>query len=302
MTFPPVHQSQLAVAEGWRDYTLLDVGGGRRLETVGKFTLVRPDAQSLGAPLQPENVWRSADATFSGGADDDDDTRGRWRFQSPLPDVWPVHWQDITLNARCTPFRHLGFFPEQAAQWRAISDWVRPGSEVLNLFGYTGAASLVAAKRGARVTHVDASKKSIGYARENQTLSGLDTAPVRWIVDDALGFLRREVRRGRQYDGVILDPPKHGRGPNGEVWKIEEGLEPLLSATREVIQATKPSERPSFIILTLYALRLSHLALARVLSQTMTGMGGTITAGDMALPIEGGGFHPTAIYARWHRD
>jgi 23S rRNA (cytosine1962-C5)-methyltransferase len=303
----PITPASLVVAPDWRDYALLDTGVGNRLERVGPHRLQRPDAQALGLPALEARAWQGADAVFSGGEADDEEARGRWRFARPLPEAWPVRWRDITLMARCTPFRHLGFFPEQAAQWD-FADRVlrtRPAAagqaEVLNLFGYTGAASLVAAAAGARVTHVDASKKAIGYARENQAASGLDERPIRWIVEDALTFVRRELRRGRRYHGIIVDPPRHGRGPDGEVWQLETDLPELLNALGQLLHDRNSAAGPCFVVLTVYAVRLSHLAIARALAQALAHQGGTVEAGDMALPVEGASLHPTAIYARWVR-
>jgi 23S rRNA (cytosine1962-C5)-methyltransferase len=286
---------EILIAEGWRDYALLDSGDGWKLERVGPYTFARPEPQALWRPAKPVDEWNE-DARFSPAAAEDDD-RGRWRFNKQVPESWPIAFDDIKLHARCTPFRHLGFFPEQSAHWRWANQYLGPGANVLNLFGYTGAASLYAARSGAKVTHVDASKKSIGQARENQALSGMTDAPIRWIADDALAFVKREARRGNKYDGIILDPPKHGRGPNGEVWQIEKDFPALLEAVKDIL--SPPGQRPAFVIATLYAVRLSFVALERALAQTFEG--GEIESGEMTIPEKSGRLLPTAIYARWLR-
>jgi 23S rRNA (cytosine1962-C5)-methyltransferase len=300
-TWAPVTERrspQVLVADDWTDYGLLDSGNGWKLERVGKFRFARPEPQALWQPAAPLDQWRF-NARFSPASDEAED-QGRWRMENDLPEQWPIAFGDVTFYARCTPFRHLGFFPEQSVHWTWMRERIGPGAQVLNLFGYTGVASLAAAKAGAAVTHVDASKKAIGFARQNQDLAGLDSAPIRWIVDDALAFVKREARRGRRYDGIILDPPKHGRGPNGEVWRLDEQLWELLAALREILAAG--TERPAFLIATLYALRLSHVALARTLEAALEGFGGAFEAGDMALPEEDSGrLLPTALFARWER-
>ena len=204
------------IGESWPDYALLDSGDGRKLERYGRHRFIRPEAQALWPPATAD--WQ-ADAEFVPGADEDGG--GRWRFDRPVPrDGWPLAWDDVRFTAQATPFRHLGFFPDMAPVWT----WMRAQlagaaqPDVLNLFGYTGVGSLALASSGARVTHVDASKKSVEAARANAALSGLTQAPVRWLVDDATKFIAREGRRGRRYDGILLDPPKFGRGPDGEVW------------------------------------------------------------------------------------
>jgi 23S rRNA (cytosine1962-C5)-methyltransferase len=203
----------------------------------------------------------------------------------------------VRFHASNTPFRHLGFFPDMGAQW----DWMRsavaarPGARVLNMFGYTGVGSLIAAEAGAEVTHVDASKKAVAAARDNATLSGLGLAPVRWLIDDALKFMRREARRGSKYHGILLDPPKYGRGPDGEIWQLERDLPELVQLARQLL-----ADDAAFLILTVYAIRLSALALDALLAQTMAGAGGSITSGDMAVREDARGLLlPTAIFSRW---
>jgi 23S rRNA (cytosine1962-C5)-methyltransferase len=295
---------EILIADDWQDYLLLDSGNGGKLEQVGPFRFVRPEPQALWAPALPAKDWDSADAIFAPSSASDDDEGGRWRFNRELPENWTLRWDDIAFLSRPTPFRHLAFFPEHSVHWRFARECLQSHEgaqpEVLNLFGYTGLASLVCAKAGAKVTHVDASKKAIGFARDNQREAGLDGAPIRWICDDALTFVKRELRRGRRYDGVILDPPKFGRGPDGETWRLEANLSELLDACQTLLR-TDPSDRASargFMIATVYAVRLSYLALAQTAQQTFEG--GRWQIGEMALPHAGHDLLlPTAIFARW---
>jgi len=297
------HAPELLIADDWRDYRLLDSGNGGKLEQVGPYRFVRPEPQALWAPVRPAADWDGADAIFSAASAEDDEA-GRWRFNRELPQNWTLQWDDLAFVSRPTPFRHLAFFPEHSVHWRYARDYLNahrgPQPEVLNLFGYTGLASLVCAKAGAKVTHVDASKKAIGFARDNQQAAGLSEAPIRWICDDALTFVKREIRRGRRYDGVILDPPKFGRGPDGETWKLETDLPELLDACQTLLR-TDPNDRGSakgFMIATVYAVRLSYLALAQTAQQMFSG--GEWQAGEMCLPHEGRSeLLPTAIFARW---
>jgi 23S rRNA (cytosine1962-C5)-methyltransferase len=294
---------ELLIADDWRDYRLLDSGNGGKLEQVGSYRFVRPEPQALWAPALSAAEWDSADAIFAPAASEDEDA-GRWRFNRELPASWRLHWDDIAFLSRPTPFRHLAFFPEHSVHWRFARECLTAHQglqpEVLNLFGYTGLASLVCAKAGAKVTHVDASKKTIGFARDNQREAGLDAAPIRWICDDALTFVKREVRRGRRYDGIILDPPKFGRGPEGETWRLEEQLPELLDACQTLLRSDA-SDRASargFMIATVYAVRLSYLALAQTAQQMFAN--GDWEVGEMALPhAERALLLPTAIFARW---
>lgn len=294
---------ELLIAADWQDYRLLDSGNGGKLEQVGPYRFVRPEPQALWAPARAAVEWDAADAIFAPSSGDDEDS-GRWRFNRELPQSWTLHWDDIAFVSRPTPFRHLAFFPEHSVHWRYARERLQAHRglqpEVLNLFGYTGLASLVCAKAGAKVTHVDASKKAIGFAKDNQQAAGLGEAPIRWICDDALTFVKREIRRGRRYDGIILDPPKFGRGPDGETWRLETDLPDLLDACQTLLR-TDPSDRSSakgFMIATVYAVRLSYLALAQTAQQMFAG--GAWQAGEMALPHEGRAeVLPTAIFARW---
>lgn len=295
---------ELLIADDWRDYRLLDSGDGGKLEQVGPYRFVRPEPQALWSPALPAAEWDAADAVFAPSASEDDDS-GRWRFARELPASWPLKWDDITFLSRPTPFRHLAFFPEHSVHWRFARDWLSAHkggaqSEVLNLFGYTGLASLACAKAGARVTHVDASKKAIGFARDNQAAAQLNEAPIRWICDDALAFVKRELRRGRRYDGIILDPPKFGRGPNGETWRLEVSLPELLADCSRLLRTDPddPDSARGFLIATVYAVRLSYLALAQAAQQHHSG--GVWQVGEMALPHVGRDLLlPTAIFARW---
>jgi 23S rRNA (cytosine1962-C5)-methyltransferase len=286
------------VADDWRDYALLDSGDGRKLERVGPFSFVRPEPQALWRKRLKESDWALADAIFTpSGAEDGD--AGKWRFVNPLTPTWPMSWDGLRFLARATPFRHLGFFPEHSVHWRFAAETIRERKEceVLNLFGYTGLASLACARAGAKVTHVDASKRANAIARENQAAAGLADAPIRWIVDDAAAFVRREVRRGRRYDGIILDPPKYGRGPGGETWRLEDGLRGLLSDCASLLGEERPGR---FMILTVYAMRLSALALAQLAEDACALAGGGWRFGEMALPhAHDARLLPTAVFARW---
>ncbi|MFN7173374.1 MAG: class I SAM-dependent methyltransferase [Thermaurantiacus tibetensis] len=281
--------STLAVAPS-SDYALVDSGNGRKLERCGPFRFIRPEPQAMWPPASDD--WQ-ADGIFTGGSDETGG--GRWSLSPSLPPRWPIVQAGIRLWATPTPFRHLGFFPDMAPHWEAVAAACGPGTRLLNLFGYSGVASLVAARAGAEVVHVDASRKAIAMARENALLSGLEAAPVRWIVEDARSFVAREIRRGRRYTAVLLDPPKYGRGPNGEVWSLETDLLPLLSACAQLLDG-----KGRLMIVTTYAVRLSALALARAVETATRPLGGAVAAGEMALAEEArGSLLPTAIFARW---
>jgi len=282
------------IAEPWADYVLLDSGHGRKLERYGRFRFIRPEAQAMWSPAA--STW-PADGEFLAASDDEGG--GRWQLGRNVPrEGWPLAWQDVRFTALCTPFRHLGFFPDMAPQWAWMRDRVQPDDEVLNLFGYTGVGTLALAARGARMVHVDASKKSVEAGRANAMLAGMSEKPIRWLVDDAAKFVAREVRRGRRYDGIFLDPPKFGRGPEGEVWRLEENLPGLIADCRKLLD-----ERSRFLVLTVYAVRMSALAIAELLRQATEGLGGIVEAGEMAVREEARGLLlPTAIFARWSRS
>ncbi|WP_408635215.1 class I SAM-dependent methyltransferase [Novosphingobium kunmingense] len=277
----------------WDDYGLIDSGDGRKLERYGPHRFIRPDTQALWRPRLER--WAS-DGEFVPGSDEDGG--GRWQFAHPVPqEGWPLAWNEVRFTASCTPFRHLGFFPDMAPVW----DWMgeqlegRGDAATMNLFGYTGVGTLALSRFGP-VTHVDASKKSVAQARANAALAGMDDRPVRWIVDDAAKFAAREVRRGKRYDGIILDPPKFGRGPEGEVWRLEEHLPGLIEHCRALLD-----DDSRFLFLTVYAVRMSSLALAGLLDEVFADLPGRIEHGDLAMREEGEGGRllPTAIFARW---
>jgi 23S rRNA (cytosine1962-C5)-methyltransferase len=280
------------IAERWADWGLIDCGDGRKLVRYGEIRVIRPEPQAMWAPASTQ--W-DADATFVPGSDEEGG--GRWVEHRPVPRQWELSRGAVRFHASLTPFRHLGFFPDMAPQW----DWMRERSgdaEVLNLFGYTGVGTLQLSDAGARLVHVDASKKSVEQGKANAALSGMADRPIRWIVDDAGKFTAREVRRGRRYDGILLDPPKFGRGPTGEVWRLEEDLAPLLGDCRRLLD-----DHSRFLVLTVYAVRMSALAIGELLKQTLGDLGGTVEMGEMAVREEARGLLlPTAIFARWSRS
>lgn len=285
-------EPRLMVGEGWDAYRLLDSGHGRKLESYGPHAFIRPEPQAMWSPRLAD--W-SADGEFVPGSDEDGG--GRWQFSRDVPsNGWELGWGDrVRFTAQCTPFRHLGFFPDMAPVWEWMGEQLagREDAETLNLFGYTGVGTLALSRFG-RVTHVDASKKSVAQARENATLSALSDAPIRWLVDDAAKFTAREVRRGKRYDGIILDPPKFGRGPDGETWRLEDGLPRLVADCRRLLDVGS-----RFLFLTVYAVRMSSLALAGLLDEVFAELPGTIEHGDLAVREESGRLLPTAIFARW---
>ena len=290
---------QTLIGEPWPDYGLIDSGHGRKLERYGRFRFIRPEPQAMWAPAQDD--WQ-ADGEFVPGSDEEGG--GRWFYERPVPaEGWPLEWREVTFQSSCTPFRHLGFFPDMAPVWEwmrgRIADKVSAGdqAQVMNLFGYTGVGTLAMAATGAQMVHVDASKKSVAQARANAALSGLEDRPVRWIVDDAAKFVAREVRRGRRYDGILLDPPKYGRGPDGEVWRLEEDLPGLIAHCRQLLDADS-----RFLFLTVYAVRMSALAIGELLRQAFADLPGTVEAGELVVREEARGLMlPTAIWARWSR-
>lgn len=286
----------LMVGEGWDAYRLLDSGHGRKWESFGPHSFIRPEPQAMWSPRHSE--WDAA-AEFVPGSDEDGG--GRWQSadgSAALPENgWPLEWEEARFTAQPTPFRHLQFFPDMAPVWSWMRELLdgRDDAETLNLFGYTGVGSLALSRHG-RVTHVDASKKSVAQARENAALSGMEDAPIRWIVDDAAKFAAREVRREKRYDGIILDPPKFGRGPKNETWRLEEGLPDLLADCRKLLDAES-----KYLFLTVYAVRMSSLSLAGLMAELFADLPGTIEHGDLAVQEVGEGARtlPTAIFARW---
>ena len=289
---------KLLSAPDWKDYTLLDSGNGLKLERFGPYTFVRPEHQAVWRPALAKKDWQSAHATFR--ATSGDETGGRWDVHKPVEPAWEMRYRGLGFYARFSNSRHLGVFPEQAAHWDWMGEQIRRAEgpvRVLNLFGYTGLASLAAAQAGAQVTHVDAAKKSVGWAQENQALSRLEGRPLRWLVDDALKFVQRESRRQSYYDGILLDPPKFGRGPKGEVWEVFEMLPQLLDACRTIL-----SPQPLFLVITAYAIRASALSLYYAVQERLSSLGGEVEAGELVVSERSGGrLLSTAIYSRWRR-
>ncbi|MEP3420256.1 MAG: class I SAM-dependent methyltransferase [Erythrobacter sp.] len=292
-----IQQPVVMECAGWDAYRLIDSGQGRKYEAFGPHSFIRPEPQAMWTPrLMGENgpEW-PASGEFVPGSDEDGG--GRWNLDPTVPDGWELGWNDVRFAAMPTPFRHLQFFPDMAVVW----DWMRDqlgdcsDAETLNMFGYTGLGSLALSDFG-RVTHVDASKKSVAQARENAALSKMDDRPIRWLIDDAAKFTAREVRREKRYDGIILDPPKFGRGPKNETWRIEEGLPSLIGDCAELLD-----DKSAFLFLTVYAVRMSSLSIAGLLEEALRDLPGTIEHGDIAVREEGEGGRllPTAIFARW---
>jgi 23S rRNA (cytosine1962-C5)-methyltransferase len=288
-TFPLLESSR------WSDYELLDTGDGLKLERFGPYTFIRPEVQAMWKKSLPESEWASAHAIFQPTSEE---SGGHWMLKKKIPERWEMKYDSIRFWAMTTPGRHLGVFPEVASHWDFIADSVRKANrpvKVLNLFGYTGLASLVAAEAGAQVTHVDASKKSVTWARDNQSLSRLNDKPIRWIVDDALKFVQREIRRGAQYDGILLDPPKFGRGPKGEVWEVYKSLPHLFGLCRAVL-----SDTPLFLIVTVYAVKASAIHLGQALQDVMPKSKGSVESGELVMREKSAGrLLSQAVFARW---
>jgi 23S rRNA (cytosine1962-C5)-methyltransferase len=299
----PVSRPALLVADRWRDYRLLDCGDGMKQERWGVYTLVRPDPQIIWPRHRekPGARWEDWDGFYhrseSGG--------GRWEFRRELPEQWQIGYAPLglTFKIRPTSFKHTGLFPEQAVNWDWFSEKIKSaraaGREVavLNLFGYTGAATVAAAAAGASVCHVDAAEGMVKWCRENAALSGLGDAPIRYIVDDCLKFARREARRERRYDAIIMDPPTYGRGKAGEMWRLEDHLWELLEACRALL-----SEQPLFFLINAYTARLSPTVVANLLAELLADHGGAISAGEVGLPVQRDGkILPCGIYGRWER-
>jgi 23S rRNA (cytosine1962-C5)-methyltransferase len=300
--------------EAWRDYALIDSGEGKKLERYGEYLVIRPEPQCWWQPKYPD-LWAKADALFDASAEDEDG--GRWAFQRKPDDQWVLGYDTVKFYGRFTAFRHLAFFPEQAANWAwqasALKAALKANNKrpkVLNLFGYTGLASLVCASAGAEVTHVDASKKAIGWARDNAQLSDMSEAPIRWICEDARKYVTREVKRGSKYEGIILDPPKYGRGPTGEVWRLFEDLPELLGLCAKLL-----SDEAIFFLLNAYAARVSGPALAHLMAEAVpSNLRGQIDYGELTLREDiktPKGTIKTAIapreiglsfFARWMKD
>ncbi|MCD8481929.1 MAG: class I SAM-dependent methyltransferase [Verrucomicrobia bacterium] len=276
----------------WPQYRLLDSGNGLKLEAFGDNVLVRSEPKAWWQPHHPPAFWQKADASFEEKGRD-----GIWRVHNPrLTRNWNMSYGPVTAQIRLTDMsKHVGVFPEQDPHWQWMSARLarRPGARFLNLFGYTGMASLTAAAAGAMVTHVDASKPALAWAKMNQQLSGLESAPVRWLLDDAFKFVERELRRGNQYDAIALDPPSFGRGPKGEIWKVEQQISGLLSNLRRLL-----SPKPLFVVMTLYNLEASSVMLHNLFQQHFPA--GELSFGELVLrPHEGGHFLPLSLFSRW---
>jgi len=282
------------IADKWTDYELLDCGGGEKLERWGACTLVRPDPQAIWTTPRTHPSWRSANAAYrrsaSGG--------GQWE-KKKLPERWTIGYDTLTFHIKPMNFKHTGLFPEQAVNWefarREIAGAGRPIS-VLNLFAYTGAATVACAAAGASVCHVDAAKGMVSWAKENAASSGLEGAPIRWIIDDCVKFVERELRRGRRYDAIIMDPPSYGRGPSGEVWKLEENLFPFVTLAAQLL-----SDRPVFFLISSYTTGLAPSVLTYILETVITPRHGGYTASDeLGLPVtETGLLLPCGSAGRW---
>lgn len=279
----------------WTDYELLDSGDGLKLERFGKYIFVRPESQAIWKRALPASEWENAHAVFQPTGEE---SGGHWEFRKKVDEKWIMKYGDLTFWAMTTPGRHLGVFPEVASHWDFMADSIRRTDtrpNILNLFGYTGLASLAAAAAGAGVTHVDASKKSVSWARENQELCGLGDKPIRWIVEDAVKYVQREAKRGVKYDGIILDPPKFGRGPKGEVWEVYKSLANLLETCRQCL-----SEHPLFVIVTIYAVRASAIHAAQALDEMMKKHRGEIDSGELVTrETSANRLLSQAVYARW---
>lgn len=294
----------LLESPAWRDYEMLDSGNGLKLERFGSYVLVRPEVQAIWEQALPQEKWPVAHATFQPTSEE---SGGHWVFKKKMPERWEMKYdldagkEEMRFWVMTTPGRHLGIFPEAASHWDFVADSVRTAGrpvKILNLFGYTGLASLAAAAAGAQVTHVDASRKAVNWARENQILSKLDDKPIRWIVDDALKFVQREGRRGTHYDGIVLDPPKFGRGPKGEIWEVYKSLPHLLEACRIIL-----SNRPIFMIITVYAVKSSAVHMGQALQGIMTNFNGRIESGELVTREKSAGrLISQAVYARWQME
>ena len=284
------------IANGWKDYEVIATGGGEKLERWGRVILRRPDPQTIWPAQSPEK-WERCDARYHRSAKGG----GEWEFMKRLPEKWEIHYRDLKFWVRPTGFKHTGLFPEQAVNW----DWFTPilqkactegrPPKVLNLFAYTGGATAAAASAGASVTHVDASKGMVTWARENAAISGLEEAPIRWLVDDCVKFAEREIRRGNHYDGIIMDPPSYGRGPKGEIWKIEDAIFPLVKLCAQLL-----SKDPLFFLINSYTTGLAPSVLSYMLGVTLKELGGQTAADEVGLPVtESGLVLPCGASGRW---
>ena len=284
------------IADAWKDYEVLDTGGGEKLERWGRVILRRPDPQTIW-PAAREELWGRCDAHYhrseKGG--------GSWSFMKKLPERWEIAYRDLKFYVRPTGFKHTGLFPEQAVNWdwmRSLIDRADRPIRVLNLFGYTGGATLACAAAGATVTHVDAAKGMVQWAGENRALSRVDERRVRWIVDDALKFVLREQRRGNSYEGILMDPPSYGRGPGGEVWKLENELYGLVAECEKLL-----SDKPLFMLINSYTTGLQPAVLSNILGRTAAkNRRGVLSADEVVLPVTCGGVLPCGASGRWQAE
>ena len=285
------------IAENWKDYELLDCGDGEKLERWGRQILVRPDPQAIWEAPRRSSAWQNPDARYlrsnTGG--------GHWERRK-LPEQWTVQYGELTFNVKPMNFKHTGLFPEQAVNWDFVMEKIRRAGrpiQVLNLFAYTGGATVACAAAGASVCHVDAAKGMVAWAKENARSSGLADAPIRWIVDDCVKFVEREIRRGRRYDAIIMDPPSYGRGPSGEVWKLEQNLYPFVKLCAGVL-----SDDPLFVILNSYTTGLAPSVLGYILNLLVSGTyGGHTECAELGLPVtETGMALPCGATGRWIAD
>ena len=282
------------IADHWKDYEVNDFSKVEKLERCGDLLHIRPDPQVIWDTARKHRGWNKPDGHYHRSAKGG----GQWEFFG-LPQQWSVNYRNLTFNLKPFSFKHTGLFPEQAANWDWFGDLIsRAGRpvKVLNLFAYTGGATLAAAKAGASVTHVDASKGMVGWAKENARSSGLEQAPIRWIVDDCIKFAERELRRGNHYDAVIMDPPSYGRGPKGEIWKIEDAIHPLVRLCARLL-----SDQPLFFLINSYTTGLAPSVLSYMLSvEVVSARGGTVTAGELGLPVSSTSFVlPCGASGRW---
>ena len=280
-------------ADEWKDYEVIDTSGGDKLERWGKYLLVRPDPQVIWDTPKAEPGWKCPNAVYhrskKGG--------GEWEFID-LPKQWQIHYKNLTFQLKPFSFKHTGLFPEQAVNWDWFSQKIRSAGrpvKVLNLFAYTGGATLAAAASGAHVTHVDASKGMVAWAKENAKSSGLEDAPIRWLVDDCVKFVEREIRRGNHYDGIIMDPPSYGRGPKGEIWKIEDCIHSLIQLCAKLL-----TKKPLFFLLNSYTTGLAPAVLTYMLSTELKSFGGHVDSQEIGLPVSGNGLVlPCGASGRW---
>ena len=281
------------IAADWQDYEVIDTGDGEKLERWKNIVLRRPDPQAIWPKQQPE-LWEKADAWYHRSARGG----GEWEFRKKMPEKWTINYRDLKFYVRPTGFKHTGLFPEQAVNWDWMAGLIRNAGrpvKVLNLFGYTGGATIACARAGAHVTHVDAAKGMVQWAGENRELSKVDETSTRWIIEDAGKFVAREIRRGNTYDGILMDPPSYGRGPGGEVWKLENELYGLVSACAQVL-----SENALFMLINSYTTGLQPAVLNNMLTMTVQKYrGGSVTADEIVLPVTAGGVLPCGASGRW---